>query len=62
MATQITLRVDRSKEAKGEPGYIGDLQQRPGSWNIKRLVFIKENQISRLKEFSTFLCIGRHKD
>ena len=37
------------------------LQQRPGSRNIKRLLLFKENQISQVKEFSTFLCMGRCK-
>ena len=37
------------------------LQQEAGSLNIKRLLLIKENQISRVKEFSTFLCMGRCK-
>ena len=29
--------------------------------NIKRLLLIKENQISQGKEFSAFLCMGRCK-
>jgi len=32
-----------------------------GSLIIKRLLVIKENQISQVKEFSTFLCMGRCK-
>ena len=32
------------------------LHKKPGSWNIKRLLLIQENQI-----FSTFLCMGRCK-
>ena len=28
------------------------LQQKPGSQNIKRLLFIKENQTSQVNEFS----------
>ena len=39
----------------------GVLQQRAGSQNIKSLLVIKENQISQVKEFSTFLCMGRCK-
>ena len=27
--------------------------------NIKRLLLIKENQISQVKEFTIFLCMGR---
>ena len=41
-----------------EPGYIEVLQQRAGRLNIKRLLFIKGNKISQVKECSTFLCIG----
>ena len=37
-----------------EPGYIEALQQWAGSLNIKRLLLIKENQLSQVKEFSTF--------
>ena len=44
-----------------EPGFTEALQQRAGSLNIKRLLLIKENQISQIKEFSTFLCMGRCK-
>ena len=36
---------------RGEkPGYLEVLQQRAGSLNIKRLLLIKENQISPVKE------------
>ena len=34
---------DCSEELREEPGYIGVLQQRPGSWNIRRQILIKEN-------------------
>ena len=44
-----------------EPGYIEVLQQRAGSLNIKRLLLIKGRQISQVKEFSSFLCMGRCK-
>ena len=44
-----------------EPGYIKVLQQRAGSLNFERLLLIKENQISQVKEFSAFLCMGRGK-
>ena len=37
------------------------LQQVAGSLNIKRLLLIKENQISQVKEFSASLCMGRCK-
>ena len=45
--SQLTLRA-YSKEVKEEPWYIGVLQQKPGSWNIKRLLLIKENQTSQV--------------
>ena len=41
-----------------EPGCTEVLWQRAASLNIKRLLIIKENQISQVKEFTTFLCIG----
>jgi len=47
-------------QIREEPGYT-ILQQKPGSQNIKRLLLIKENQTSPIKEFSTFLCRGRCK-
>ena len=37
-----------------EPCYVEILQQSAGSRDIKRLLLIKENQIARVKEFSTF--------
>ena len=38
-------------------------QQRPGSWNIKRLLFIKENRyLKDVKEFSAFLCLGKMQE
>ena len=42
-------------------GYVEVLQQRSGNLNIKSLLLTKENQISKIKEFSTFLCMGRFK-
>ena len=44
-----------------EPDYIEVLQQRAGSLNSKRLLLIKGNQISEVKEFSAFLCMGKCK-
>ena len=44
-----------------EPGYREVLLEMASSLNIKRLLFIKENQISQVKEFSAFLCMGRCK-
>ena len=37
------------------------LQQRPSSWNIKRLLLTKENQVSYVKKFRAFLPMGRCK-
>ena len=42
------------------PGYTEVLHQRADSLNIKRLLLIKRNQISQVKEFS-ILCVGRCK-
>ena len=42
-----------------EPGYTEVLQQRAGSLNIKRLLLLKENQLSQVKESSSFLCMGK---
>ena len=39
-----------------EPGYRNFATI---SLNVKRLLLIKENQISQVKEFSTFLYMGR---
>ena len=44
----------RLRRGEGGPGYGGILQQKPGSWNVKRLLFIKEKQISQVDEFSVF--------
>ena len=44
-----------------EPGYTEVLQQRAGSLNIKRLLLIKGRQICQVKDFSSFLCMGRCK-
>ena len=42
-----------------ERDYIEVSQQRASSLNIKKLLQIKGNQLSQVKEFSTFLCMGR---
>ena len=46
------------RRQRKEPGNIEVSQQKADSLNIKRLLLIKENQISQVKEFSTFLCMG----
>ena len=40
-----------------DAGYTQVLYPRAGSLNIKRLLLIKENQISQVKQFSAFLCV-----
>ena len=42
-----------------EPGYMYVLQQRAGSLNVKIVLLTKEKQISQVKEFAAFLCMGR---
>ena len=44
-----------------KPGYTEVLPQRAGRLHIKRLLLIKENQITQVKAFSSFLCNGRCK-
>ena len=46
------LLRDCSEEIKEEPGYIGVLQQRPGSQNIKISLLVKENQVSQLRNLA----------
>ena len=50
--------ISPRKKVRGG-GFIGVLQQRPGSQKVKRLLLMKENQISQGNEFSAFLCMGR---
>ena len=49
------------KRQQGEPGYMGVFATKTSSQNTQRLLWIKENQISQVKEFSTLLCTGRCK-
>ena len=62
LADSISSNPERTalRRQGDEPGYIKVLQQRAGSLNFERLL-IKENQISQVKEFSAFLCMGRGK-
>ena len=53
-ASQMTMREQFS-------GYKEALQQRASSLKIKRLLLIKENHTSQVKEFSV-LCMGRCKN
>ena len=57
---QFTLR-DCSKEEKGRVRLYRSLQERGGSLNIKVVLRIKENQLSQVKEFSTFPLYGRRQ-
>ena len=56
---EATSQVSRRKllEVGGEPGYLGVLQL----LNVKRLLLMKENQISQVKELIAFLCMRRWK-
>ena len=49
------------RRQREKPGYIEALHQRAGNLNIKRLLLVKENQISQVMEFSTFLSMERCK-
>ena len=62
-ADSISSNPDRTALRKqGEdPCYMEVLRQRADSLNIKRLLIMKENQISQVKEFGAFLCMGRCK-
>lgn len=55
--SQIVLR-EGSKEGREKPECIGIFATKPGSQNIRTLLLIKENQISQVNEFSTFLRMG----
>ena len=52
IASQVTLRELLWRRQEDEPGYIEVLQQRAGSLNIERLLLIRENQMTQVKEFS----------
>ena len=56
----ISSNPERTAPRKwgGQPGYIGVLQQRVDSLNVRRLLLIKEKQISQGKEFSALLWMG----
>ena len=57
---QFTLR-DCSKEERGRVRLYRSLQERGGSLNIKVVLRIKENQLSQVKEFSTFPLCGKRQ-
>ena len=56
VASQIAVR-NYSKEVREEPGYIGGFATKTS----EDLPLVKENQMSQVNEFSTFLCMGRCK-
>ena len=62
--SRVTLRVQTAPARAGgeEPGHIEVFQQRAGSLNIKRLSYMKDNQITQVKDFSAFPCMGRCKN
>ena len=51
--SQITLR-ELFKEAREKPGYIGVLQQTPGSRNFKRLLLSKKTRYVKLRNSELF--------
>ena len=55
---QKALEVVPRRQGK-ELGCIGVWQQRASSWNIKKWLLIKENQVSQVKELGAFLHVGR---
>ena len=57
MASQNLFQEEEGREGGGDgkPGYIGLFAKTPSGQNIKRLLLIKENQISQVKELSAFL-------
>ena len=59
LGDSISRNPERTSLRRG--GVEPVLQQRLGSLNIKRLLLMKENQVSDIKEFRTFLCMGRCK-
>ena len=52
--------VERGAAGAGKPGYIV-LKQRANSLNVKKILLIKENQMSQAKDFSIILCMGKCK-
>lgn len=49
------MLINCSEEARrGEPGYVKFLQQKLGSWNIRKLLLLKENQVSQVQELVLF--------
>ena len=55
--TENLFQEEEGREGGGDgkSGYIGLFAKTPSGQNIKRLLLIKENQISQVKELSAFL-------
>ena len=51
-----------SMEARGGAGLYRSFVTKGRCLNIKRLLLIKENQITQVKGFSAFLCMGRYRN
>lgn len=45
---------DGSEEVREEPGHIGVLQPKPGSWNIKRLCSLEKTRYLKLRNLALF--------
>ena len=57
----ISDHSDCSKEARQGARICRSFATKTGGWNIKRWLLIKENQMSQVKQFSTFLCMGGYR-
>ena len=51
-----------SMEARGGAGLYRSFVTKGRCLNIKSLLLIKENQITQVKGFSAFLCMGRYRN
>ena len=60
-ASQVTLRELLQGGEVGKPGYTEVCNKGQGSQTSKLFLWIKENQISQLKDCSALLCMGRCK-
>ena len=59
----ISINPERTAQRRrgGGARFIEFCNKGADSLNIKRLWIIKEKQISQVREFSAFLCMGRYK-
>ena len=58
IASEMTLIEG---QGKGGARLYRSFATKAGCLHIKRLLLVKENQISQVMEFSTFLCMERYK-